>query len=151
MTTYFDLLLYLIKTFEGLSLKVYLCPAGIPTVGWGHTGPNIKMGMPDISISLANQFLIEDATLYYNSAIRLSPVLLKYPYAHIAIADFCFNLGATRYKISTLKRRIDVEDWEESIIEINKWVHGKVKGKQTKLNGLIKRRRFEAALLSKYI
>ena len=27
----------IIKKYEGLRLKAYLCPAGIPTIGYGHT------------------------------------------------------------------------------------------------------------------
>ena len=39
------LLLGLIKRFEGCRLRAYLCPAGIRTVGWGSTGPDVKLGV----------------------------------------------------------------------------------------------------------
>ena len=35
----------LIKKWEGLRLESYICPAGVPTIGYGHTGPNVQMGM----------------------------------------------------------------------------------------------------------
>ena len=35
----------LIKSFEGMKLAAYKCPAGIPTIGYGSTGPHVKMGM----------------------------------------------------------------------------------------------------------
>jgi len=34
----------LIKSFEGLSLTAYTCPAGVLTVGYGHTGPDVTPG-----------------------------------------------------------------------------------------------------------
>jgi lysozyme len=63
---------------------------------------------------------------------------------HSAIADFCFNLGTTRYKASTLKRRVDAGDWPGAAEELAKWVWG---GGQ-KLPGLVARRAAESLLLT---
>ena len=35
----------LIKSFEGLRLKAYRCDGGKWTIGWGHTGPEVKKGL----------------------------------------------------------------------------------------------------------
>ena len=35
--------LEIIKKYEGLRLEAYLCPAGKPTIGWGHTH-GVKLG-----------------------------------------------------------------------------------------------------------
>ncbi len=35
----------LIKSFEGCRLKAYLCDAGVQTIGWGHTGPEVVKGL----------------------------------------------------------------------------------------------------------
>jgi lysozyme len=48
--------LELIKSFEGLRLKGYLCPAGVATVGYGHTGPEVKVGMV-ITLAQAEAYL----------------------------------------------------------------------------------------------
>jgi len=51
--------LSLIKEFEGLSLKSYICPAGVWTIGWGHTGPDVKANMT-ISETKADELLRQD-------------------------------------------------------------------------------------------
>ena len=60
-----------------------------------------------------------------------------------AIADFCYNLGTTRYKSSTLRRKVRDSDWLDAADELQKWVWGGGR----KLPGLVLRRQAEAALL----
>ena len=50
--------LVLIKNFEGLRLTAYKCPAGVPTIGYGHT-KNVKMG-DVITLEQANSYLLQD-------------------------------------------------------------------------------------------
>ena len=135
-------LLDLIKKFEGCKLLAYLCPAGVWTIGWGSTGPEIKKGL-QWTQEQADVRLQKDAVVYWLGAVKLSPVLASSETKHAAIADFCYNLGTTRYKASTLKRRVDEEDWEEAAEELQKWVFGGGR----KLPGLIARRKAEAAVL----
>lgn len=136
-------LLDLIRRFEGLRLRPYLCPAGVPTVGYGHTGPDVSMAMPPISEDQAEALMRKDAETFVQASAKLSPVLWFDEHKHAAIADFCFNLGATRYKGSTLRRRVNAGDWRGAQIEIKKWVRG---GGRV-LPGLVARRTAEARLL----
>ena len=139
-----EFLLALIRKFEGLRLKPYRCPAGVPTIGYGHTGPDVRMDMKPISEAVAEAMMHSDSDVFYRAAGKLSPLLwLEGDAKHSAIADFCFNLRSTRYKASTLKRRIDAGDWHGATEELQKWVWGGGK----KLPGLIARRAAEAALL----
>lgn len=138
-----DCFLDLIRKFEGLRLKPYRCPAGVPTIGYGHTGPDVHMDMPPISEAVAEAMMLQDADVFYRAAGKLSPILWGYPGAHVAIADFCFNLGVGRYKASTLKRRVDAGDWQGAAEELQKWVWGGGK----KLPGLIARRKAEICLI----
>lgn len=136
-------LLSLIRKFEGCRLVAYLCPAGVWTVGWGSTGADVKPGTRWAQAQ-ADARLESDAETYAMAAGRLSPILwLEGEDKHAAIADFCYNLGTTRYKSSTLKRRIDVGDWEGAAEELQKWIWGGGR----KLPGLVARRAAEAALL----
>lgn len=139
-----DWLLEIIRKFEGLRLKPYLCPAGIPTVGYGHTGKDVSLSMAPISEPVAEAMMHRDAELFTRAAGNLSPVLWFDEKKHAAIADFCFNLGTSRYKASTLKRRIDAGDWDGAADELKKWVWGGGK----KLPGLVARRSAEGSLLS---
>lgn len=138
-----DKLYELVRKFEGLRLKPYLCPAGVPTVGYGHTGPEVRLDSPPITPALAETLLQEDAEHFALAALKLSPNLAADPDRLSAIADFCYNLGTTRYKASTLRRRINDGDWHGAAEELEKWVWGGGR----KLPGLVMRRAAEAALL----
>lgn len=138
-----ELLLAMIRKFEGLRLKVYRCPAGVPTIGYGHTGKEVHMAMSPITREVAEAMLQQDAAVFVLAASNLSPVLWFDEAKQAAIADFCFNLGTSRYKASTLKRRVDACDWEGAQEELQKWVWGGGK----KLPGLVLRRQAEARLL----
>jgi len=136
-------LLRVIRRFEGLRLRVYRCPAGIPTQGYGHTGKEVQFGGPPITVQQAEEWLLRDAEYFTAVALRHSPILAHDQNKLAAIADFCFNLGAARYKASTLKRRINAGDWVGAEVELRKWVWGGGK----KLPGLVLRREVEALLL----
>jgi len=60
-----------------------------------------------------------------------------------AIVDFTFNLGAGRLQTSTLRRRINQQDWSGAAQELQRWVYGGGKV----LPGLVARRRAGAALM----
>ncbi|MCL2658786.1 MAG: lysozyme [Betaproteobacteria bacterium] len=137
-------MLDLCRRYEGLRLKPYLCPAGIPTVGYGHTGQEVRIGGPAITLKFAEELLYEDARTHYLSAMKSSPCLwLETDGRRSAIGDFCFNLGPTRYRASILKRRIEARNWVGAVEEIKKWVFGGGK----KLPGLVLRRGEESGLL----
>lgn len=136
-------LMDLIRRFEGLRLKPYLCPAGVPTIGYGHTGPGINMGSPPINKALAEMWAEEDALKAMRAAVRASPTLVGDRMALAAVADFIFNLGSGRYRASTLRRKIDAGDWGDVPEQLDRWVWGGGK----KLPGLVLRRRAESALV----
>lgn len=135
-------LLALIRRFEGLRLRAYLCPAGVPTIGYGHTGPDTRLGRV-ISREVAESLMVADAAKFEMQAGQLSPVLWFDDDKRAAIADFCFNLGSSRYKASTLRRRVSAGDWEGAAYQLQKWVWGGGK----RLPGLVVRRKAEAKLL----
>jgi len=60
-----------------------------------------------------------------------------------ALISFCYNCGLGNYRISTLKKRVDAEDWEGAATEIVKW--NKAAGRV--LPGLTRRRQAEAVFL----
>jgi lysozyme len=76
---------------------------------------------------------------YLTGAIRLCPGLIRHPQKLNAIVDFCYNLGVGRLQTSTLRRRINSEDWQGAAEELSKWVRG---GGRV-LPGLVARRNAE--------
>lgn len=83
----------MIKNFEGLRLKAYKCPAGIYTIGYGHTGsvsPTMK-----ISKETAEKFLIDDLKKFEN---HVNEYNVKYKYRFTqnqfdALVSFAYNIG----------------------------------------------------------
>lgn len=131
----------LIKRFEGCRLMPYICPAGVWTCGWGSTGKDVFPGEPWTQ-AYADQRMYADALKFAKGTLTLCPGLTKQKLC--AIADFSYNLGLGRLKTSTLRRKINVEDWESAKTELRKWVNGGGK----KLPGLVLRREAEVALLN---
>ena len=139
----------LCRPFEGLSLTAYVCPAGYPTIGYGTVykpdGTKVTMDHPPISKETAEAWLMHELRHNYLAGVlKASPGLITRPKALGAITDFAYNLGVPRYRASTLKRRIDAQDWDGARQEIGKWVYasGRV------LPGLVRRRQAEAALFT---
>lgn len=138
----------LCRQFEGFRSKPYICPAGYWTIGYGTVnkpdGTKVTADHPPVSEELANEWLMHELQFTYMAgALRASPGLATNTGALAAIADFCYNLGVPRYRASTLRKRIDAQDWDGAQVELLKWVRG---GGRI-LPGLVKRRKAEAALL----
>ena len=139
----------LVQRFEGCHRRLpdgriapYICPAGYPTQGWGIVVPGMEV--PPITQAMADAIFMRELPRYMTDALRASPVLAKHPRRLAAITSFVFNLGAARYRASTLRKRVDAEDWAGACEEILKWNRG---GGRV-LPGLVKRRQAEAELLA---
>ena len=129
----------LIKQFEGLRLKAYLCPAGIWTIGYGHTSgvsPNSF-----ITIQEADEYLHRDVAAIEMQLNKLNLILRQCQWD--AIVSFVFNVGIGNFRSSTLLAKIRTNPDDNSIMdEFLRWVYanGKVK------KGLQKRRLAEMKL-----
>lgn len=142
-----DVLISLIKEFEGCKLKAYKCPAGVWTVGWGATGPDIKEGTV-WSQQYADAMLRKMANNVLDEALHESPRLRnETPGRQAAVADFIYNLGIGNYRKSTFKRLIDAGDFNEAKHSVMKWNKARINGELRELPGLTRRRKAEADLL----
>jgi len=130
----------LIRRFEGLRLKAYLCPAGVWTVGYGSTGPDVKPGVTWTK-EQAEVRMQQDAEYFVSATHKLCPSQSGDNLS--ALADFAYNLGATRLAGSTLRRKINAGNVEGARVELRKWVRG---GGRI-LPGLVLRRNTEASML----
>lgn len=129
---------------EGL-VWPYVCPAGYWTQGWGRL---VSAGAPPQDRATIDLWFLEDILKHEHYALVYSPRLRdENEYRRAAITSFVYNLGAGRYKGSTLRKRVDVGDWTGAQYEIMKWVFGGGKV----LPGLVLRRRAEAELLMREI
>jgi lysozyme len=137
----------LIKEFEGLKLRPYLCSAGVPTIGYGSTfyldGRKVTLQDPPITQQEANELLNHTLQkVFIPGVLRACPVLIARPNKLGAIVSFAYNLGVGRLQASTLRRRINEQKWAEAANELLKWNLNL--GKPSK--GLIRRREAEKAL-----
>lgn len=144
----------IVERWEGFRAEPYLCPAGVPTIGYGSTrdihGDRITLDHPSVDEAEAELMLLRapgglgDAVL---SALTLCPCLMYEPeYRAAAVASFVYNLGAGRLKASTLRRKVNEQNWEAAEAEFHKWVWAGGR----KLPGLVARRADEAALFMGY-
>jgi lysozyme len=132
--------LNLIKRFEGLQLKTYICPAGKLTIGYGHTGKDVKKGMA-INISEAENLLKNDVAKFEKEVNSLVKVPLK-QYEFDALVSFCYNLGATALAQSTLLKKLNASDKQGAGGEFIRWNQSK----GLPIQGLTARREAEQAL-----
>jgi len=137
----------LCKQFEGFRSAAYTCPAGVASIGYGNTfyedGTKVTLQDKPITQAEAELMLVRSlSTQYLPAVLKASPTLINNPNALGAILSFTYNLGVSRYRASTLRKRLDVLDMEGAKEEIVKWTRcgGKV------LKGLVKRREAERAL-----
>jgi len=131
--------LELIKSFEGLRLEAYRCPAGVPTIGYGTT-TGVKMGTR-ITKAEAEALLRRDLEKF-EAAVRS---LVKVPLTDnqfSALVSFTYNLGAGALQHSTLLKLVNQGNFAAAAREFLKWnrAGGRV------LPGLTRRRQAEEAL-----
>lgn len=153
----------LIKGYESLSLGAYLCPAGIPTIGWGHTGPEVRIGMRPITMQTAAAYLESDL---------ITPELAVRNYVKVpltqgqfdALVSLIFNVGPGRAtkpgspgrdgiitlangQPSTLLRKLNAGDYAGAGAQFSAWN----KSGGVVLGGLVRRRAAEFALFNQKV
>ena len=136
----------LIKQFEGLKLKPYLCPANIATVGFGNTyypdGTKVKLTDPAITAQKAEEllkFLVQSYEKGVDSFCRDDISQQNFD----ALTSFAYNVGLGNLQKSTLIKKVNLNPNDPAIrLEFMKWN----KGAGKVLAGLIRRRQAEADL-----
>ena len=126
--------LVLIKNFEGLRLTAYKCPAGVPTIGYGHT-KNVKMG-DVITLEQANMYLLQDLKGSIFCVNEYDKIYNFTQNEFDALVSFTFNCGKGNLTKLTGKGTRSKALIGQKILAYNK-AGGRV------LNGLVRRRQAE--------
>ena len=157
--------LELIKSFEGLYLKPYLCPAGVPTIGYGSTfyenGTKVTLKDKPITEARAVELLQFELTMsekYVDAYCQDSINQNQFD----ALVSFVYNAGPVALKSSNLLLKVNKNPNDPTIREeFMKWVKadgthngidddgdGQIDeaGEKQTLKGLVKRRATEADL-----
>lgn len=131
--------LALIKSFEGLALKAYKCPAGVWTIGYGSTGPHVVPGKA-ITEKEAEALLLEDLSRFEAAVDAKCPKATQNQFD--AMVSLAFNVGSAGFTRSTVARKHNAGDHAGAARAFGMW--NKAGGKV--LAGLTRRRAAEAAL-----
>lgn len=135
----------LVKQFEGLYTDAYICPAGVPTIGYGHTA-DVQMGQ-SITAQEAENILQDDMSKFAAAVQKCIKVDLN-DNQFSALVSFAFNCGTGNLLASTLRRKLNSGDYDCVPSELSRWVKATDPrtGKKRSLAGLVKRRAGEGAL-----
>jgi len=134
----------LITEFEGFSAKPYLCPAKIPTIGFGNTyySDGKRVTLLDKEITKVQAFEI-----FKTVADRFASVVSKLVTSPLnqnqfnALVSFAYNVGTGNFASSTLLKKVNSDHNDTSIeLEFKKWN----KANKKEVAGLTKRRLYES-------
>jgi lysozyme len=136
----------LIKQFEGLKLKPYLCPASICTIGYGNTyypdGTKVKLTDPAITAQKAEE-LLKFLVQSYEKGVDSFCLDDINQNQFDALTSFAYNVGVGNLQKSTLIKKVNLNPNDPAIrLEFMKWN----KGAGKVLAGLTRRRQAEADL-----
>jgi lysozyme len=141
--------LALIKHFEGFKSKLYNCPAGDCSIGYGHL---VHLGPIDgraeekpfengISEAQGSALLLRDTGIAQDAINHFVRVELT-QHQFDSLVDWTFNEGSGRLQHSTLLLRVNARQFDQVAVELRKWVIGAGKV----LPGLVERRLAETKL-----
>jgi GH24 family phage-related lysozyme (muramidase) len=137
----------IVKEFEGCHLKAYVCPAGVPTIGWGSTsigGKVVQMGQA-ITQAQADAQLNADLQRFYDAVARAIPAVAGWaPNRIAALVSWTYNVGVGAMQYSTLRKRLLAGEDPAKVAadELPRWN----KAGSAELPGLTRRRAAELAL-----
>lgn len=152
-----DKLIQMIKHDEGVRVKPYRCPALLWTVGVGHVidQNHIRVPMEErktlpipagwdraLSMDEVNAILAKDLETFERGVLRLAPNLAGRQGKFDACVSFSFNVGLGNFQRSTIRMKIQREEWDAAADAFLMWT--KAGGKE--LPGLVKRRKGERVL-----
>jgi lysozyme len=142
-----DLVSALCRRFEGCRLRPYLCPAGVPTIGYGSTryldGRVVQLTDAPISMGAAVRLLERTVQKSFMPAVMALCPAIDSAERLAAITDLAYNIGLGNLRASTLRRKVNAGDWAAVPSELRKWCYASGK----RLNGLVARRAAEAELI----
>jgi lysozyme len=128
----------LVEAAEGLYLKAYRCPSNVLTIGYGHTGPDVREGLV-ITAAQADALLANDLNHFAIGLDKLVPNGLNQN-QYDALVSFSFYVGIHNLETSTLLRKLKAGDMKGAAAEFPRWNIGGPAGAKRILPGLVTRR-----------
>lgn len=135
----------IIQQWESCRLHAYRCPAGKITIGYGHTGPELSMGLT-IDQERANLLLEKDLAIFemgVTKALGSAPTTWNQFSAMVSLA---FNIGVGAFRTSSVLRHHLAGNYQGAADSFRLFNKGTVHGRKEILPGLVKRREEERRL-----
>lgn len=137
----------IIRAAEALRLRAYICPAGKPTIGYGHTR-GVRLG--DVITRPRADELFDMDVAEAEGFVRRAVTVPLSSNQFSSLVSLAFNIGSGNFSTSTLVKVLNLGKYEDVPTQIYRW--NKVRDPETKelvkSNGLTSRRQREAALWS---
>ena len=136
-----------LKSVEGFSETVYICPAGKKTIGYGFTDSKL-VALGHMSEGQATNYLQAEVMKVGRRIMNLVDVSSLTDHQFAALISLCFNIGMGNFKESTLLKNLRAGELEKVPYEFSRWnkiTNPKTKEKEVS-NGLVNRRNLEIAL-----
>lgn len=134
----------MIKGWEGCRLSAYRCPAGVLTIGYGHTGPDVTPGKR-ITQAEADALFERDIMEFAASVVPTFAGVQLSACQFDALVSLSYNIGSLQKKAPTLVSMVRANPADSAIrAEFMKHVNARVNGVLKPLPGLVKRRTAEA-------
>lgn len=140
----------IIKDAESLRLKAYTCPAGVPTIGWGHTKTvckfDVETGRTITQAEAQLLFLQDIADAQRAVDLYVTVPLTDWQYG--ALVSLAFNIGSGNFRTSTLLKLLNLKEYTAASEQFARWNKGRDPGTGATvvLGGLVKRRERERIL-----
>ena len=134
----------IVMPYEVMSNRAYLDPIGIPTICYGHTGSDIRMGQ-EYSSKECEALLKRDlgeALAVVDSTLNAAQPITR----RAALASFVYNVGERNFRRSTLLQRLNEGNIQAACDEMTRWIYAGRGEHQRALQGLIRRRAMERQL-----
>jgi lysozyme len=132
--------LIMMETFEALRLVGYPDIKGVPTIGYGHTGPEISIGLVWTQLQAVQAF--QDDVMWATAAVHKDVTVVLNQNQFDALVSFTYNVGVNAFGGSTLLHLVNEGDFPGAAAQFGKWIYaGHIIS-----SGLINRRKKETAL-----
>ena len=109
----------LIKRFEGRRLGAYRDVAGIWTIGYGHTGPDVTPG--DLITPERAEELLRQDLLRFERGVRERVSVPLNQNQFDALVSLAFNIGLDAFGRSTVRRRLNRHDLKSAAEAFLMW------------------------------
>lgn len=130
---------------EGNKLKAYKCPAGVLTIGCGHTGPDVKVGM-EITEEQSRKLLAKDLKSREDFLTKQLGRAQTNQNQFDAMISLMYNIGNGAFAKSSVLRNHKNAEYKAAAESFLLWDKATVHGKKVVLPGLKTRREHEQKL-----